>query len=353
MKIDSSVITMQSQHFSATRTEERQSLRAWIGQERPDFEGAQRGRQPAPLPPPVDLSAAGKSAQAAEADAIAQAADAAASDPFLQLIKSMVEWMTGKSIQVFHASQLDATTPTDIPQQPSGRASGPQTPLRVGSGVEYDYHATHEEFEQTTFSAQGSIKTADGSEIAFRLDLSMTRQYREDVDISVRTGDGVRKDPLVVNFDGAVAQLSSQSFRFDLEGKGKAVDVPLLGEGSGYLALDLNGNGKIDSGKELFGPGSSSGFAELARHDGDGNGWIDENDAVFKQLRVWTPAADGGGLLSTLKDRDVGALYLGHTATPFELRSAANVDLGAVRASGVYVSESGQTGSLQEIDLTV
>ena len=68
---------------------------------------------------------------------------------------------------------------------------------------------------------------------------------------------------------------------------------------------------------------------------------------------MWTPTADGGGQLATLKERDVGALYLGHTATPFELRGAANEDLGAVRAGGVYLKESGQIGSLQEIDLTV
>jgi hypothetical protein len=30
----------------------------------------------------------------------------------------------------------------------------------AGFGIEYDYHAVHEEYEQTQFSAQGVVKTA-------------------------------------------------------------------------------------------------------------------------------------------------------------------------------------------------
>ncbi|OHC62645.1 MAG: hypothetical protein A2045_14815 [Rhodocyclales bacterium GWA2_65_20] len=359
MKIASTAVAMQSRHYAATRSEERESLRAWVGKERPDFEGTQRSRRamPAPPPPPpVQISEAGKSAQSAEASAIEQASDAVDNDPMLQLIRAMVEWMTGVAVKVFDGSQLqaDAPPPPEIedPAQAT-EAQAAQPPRPAGFGIEYDYHAVREEVEQTDFSAQGTIRTADGQEIAFRLDLSMSRYYREETNVSVRAGDAVRKDPLVINFNGVAAQLSNRHFRFDLDADGKAEDVPLLGNGSGFLALDLNNNGKIDSGAELFGPASGSGFADLAKYDQDGNGWIDENDAIFKQLLVWTPAAKDGGSLSSLKDRNVGALFLGHTATAFELRGQGNQNLGAVRDSGIYLTESGQAGSLQEIDLSV
>ena len=365
MKIANAAIAMQSRHFSATHDEKSETLRAWVGQQRPDFEGLQRGRrltpQP-PLPPPVQISAAGKSAQSAEASSIQQASDAADNDPFLMLIRAMVEWITGKPVKVFNPAQMQTDAPPAPELQDPNQAQASQAtqqaapaapqPQQAGFGVEYDSHAVHAETEQTSFSVQGTIKTADSQEIAFKLDLSMTRQYREETNVSVRAGDAVRKDPLVINFAGTAAQLSSQRFRFDLNADGKKEDVPLLGDGSGYLALDLNGNGKIDSGAELFGPASGSGFADLAKHDLDHNGWIDENDAIFKQLLVWTPDAKGDGSLSSLKDRNVGALYLGHTSTAFELRGQGNQDLGAVRDSGIYLTESGQAGSLQEIDLT-
>ncbi|MHB1358704.1 MAG: hypothetical protein ACYCWC_03870 [Rhodocyclaceae bacterium] len=46
-------------------------------------------------------------------------------------------------------------------------------------------------------------------------------------------------------------------------------------------------------------------------------------------------------------------LALAHLATPFALRGKDNQDLGQVKASGLYLTESGKAGSLQEIDLTV
>lgn len=353
MKIADAAIAMQGRHFAAARTEEHETLRAWIGQRRPDFEGTQTAPRIEAATPPVQISAAAKSAQSAEVDAIRQANDAVERDPFLLLLKTMIEWMTGEPVKVFDATLLQTDTPPPPPAKSSSAEAAPPTPARAGYGIEYDFHALHEEFEQTNFTAQGTILTADGREIDFRLDLTMTRHYREETHVSLRAGDGVRKDPLVINFAGTAAQLSSQRFKFDLDADGKAEDVPLLVGGSGYLALDLDGNGRVDSGAELFGPASGLGFAELAEHDEDGNGWIDESDDVFKRLLVWTPAADGVGTLAALAERNVGALHLGHAATPFELRGQGNQDLGATRASGIYLTESGEAGTLQEIDLTV
>ena len=60
----------------------------------------------------------------------------------------------------------------------------------------------------------------------------------------------------------------------------------MLGSGSGFLALDKNGNGKIDDGSELFGTKSGDGFADLAEYDSDGNGWIDEKGRVYVLYEV-------------------------------------------------------------------
>ncbi|MDP1957224.1 MAG: hypothetical protein Q8J75_03475, partial [Rhodocyclaceae bacterium] len=73
----------------------------------------------------------------------------------------------------------------------------------------------------------------------------------------------------------------------------------------------------------------------------------------FERLVVWTPAAEGSGTLKTLAELGIGALALAHVATPFALRGSDNKDLGQVKASGLYLTESGKVGSLQEIDLTV
>ena len=338
MKIVDTDVAMASRHTLSVRQETSESLLSWRGNRRPAAAG-ETAATPAP-----QISEPGRAAEAADARS------AADNDPFILLLRTMIEWFTGEPVTIFDASQIDPAAAASTP--PAG-APARQAAAPAGFGIEYDYHALREEFERTDFSATGIVRTADGKEIAFRLDLTMARHYREETNISVRAGDARRKDPLVINFAGNAAQLSNQRFRFDLDADGRADDVPLLGGGSGYLSLDLNANGRIDSGAELFGPASGSGFAELAHYDEDGNGWIDETDAVFNRLRVWTPEATGAGALTTLAARGVGALYLGRVDTAFELRGAANEDLGAVRDTGIYLTESGAAGSLQEIDLSV
>ncbi len=372
MKIDSAGYSLASSHLATTRDESTESLRAWIGNRRPDFDA--HAGTPASA---VSLSAAARAAlaadlqaalanlrppqatqpaQGAQATAIEQSADAVDNDPMLILIKYMVELLTGRPIRVFSAQELqqaDAPPALADPKAATTAAPPQGAPARpAGFGIEYDYHAVHEESEQTLVSAEGTIKTADGREIAFKLDLAMTRSYREETSVSIRLGDAVRRDPLVLNFNGAAAQLADRRFAFDLNSDGAPENLPQLVGGSGYLAIDRNGNDRIDSGRELFGPATNSGFGELAALDADGNRWIDENDPAFKDLRIWTPDAQGAGTLATLAQANVGAIALGHVASPFELRGAGNSSLGAIAASGVFLAEDGKVGTLQEIDLS-
>ena len=52
-------------------------------------------------------------------------------------------------------------------------------------------------------------------------------------------------------------------------------------------------------------------FSELAEYDSDGNGWIDENDEVYDQLKVWVKDENGKDKLLSLKEANVGAICLG------------------------------------------
>lgn len=372
MKIDSASYSLSSSHLAFTRDEAQESLLFWRGDRRPD--AASRGSAPtsivalsstarASLAAEIQRAAAAQSAShavppaptAPTASAVEEAADAVDNDPYLRLIRFMVEMMTGEPVRRLSAKgmkHIDAPTPITAPHAaPNTPAQAPTR--RAGFGIEYDYHAVHEEFEQTLVSAEGIVKTADGKEISFKVDLSMTRSLREETSVSFRAGDAVRKDPLVLNFDGTAAQLSDLRFSFDLDGDGRTENLAMLTGGSGYLAIDRNGNGKIDSGRELFGPATDSGFGELAALDSDGNRWIDENDSAFGVLRIWTPDSQGGGTLETLAQRKVGAIAVDHVASPFELRGAGNRNLGAITASGVYLTEDGRAGSVQEVLLTV
>ncbi|MEF8713647.1 MAG: VCBS repeat-containing protein [Accumulibacter sp.] len=359
MKIAHSEMQMLSSHVAAQRTEVRESMRMWIGAQRPDFEGRGDARAVADQ---VTLSDAGKAA--AQADALEGSTDETESDPRMLLMRALVRMLTGEDVRVFDAAELHAPAAPpalDLPAEAAPVASAAQgehaaaAQRPAGYGVEYDYHASHSEFEQTSFAASGVIKTADGQEIRFDLQLQMSRSYHEESDVSLRLGDATRqkKDPLVINFAGNAAQLSDQRFKFDLDANGTAESINRLASGSGFLTLDRNHDGQINNGSELFGTRSGDGFADLALLDGDGNGWIDENDAAYAQLGVWTPDAGGGGKVLSLKEANVGALSLAHVATAFDLRNGSNETLGQIRSSGVFLQESGGIGSLQQVDLSV
>jgi len=351
MRIASAEMQMASSHASTQHHEVRESLRAWVGERRPE---AAPVPSPRPSGDPVTLSEAGRAAQSGEADAIEAAAEATESDPRLMLLRLMVSMLTGREARIFDASQLKpAEGPPPAPVAPP--AHGRPAPRAAGFGLEYDYHESYSETEHTRFSASGIVRTADGRELAFRLELSMSRSYHEESHVSLRLGDAARqqKDPLVLNFSGTAAQLSDQRFSFDLDADGAADDINRLASGSGFLALDHNNDGKINDGRELFGALSGDGFADLAAYDDDGNGWIDEADDVYGRLRVWTPDADGNGALQTLQDAGVGAIALARVATPFSLRDAGNASLGEVRSSGIFLHEDGAAGTIQQIDLSV
>ena len=122
---------------------------------------------------------------------------------------------------------------------------------------------------------------------------------------------------------------------------------------SGFLAYDRNGDGVINDGSELFGARSGDGFGELSEFDQDGNRWIDENDDIYRNLRIWMVNSDGDPQLFALGEVGVGAIYLNHHDTPFTVKDEENTTLGKVRESGVFLHENGTAGIIQKIDLAV
>lgn len=236
------------------------------------------------------------------------------------------------------------------PQGPRGAQGPPGGPPNGGFGLEYDFYQRYSESERTEFSAAGVVETADGRSINFAVNLSMARSYSTETSISIRAGEQLT-DPLVLNFNGNAAELSSGSFAFDLDSDGEAEEMRFLSGGSGFLAIDRNGDGVINDGSELFGTKSGNGFADLAAYDEDGNQFIDENDSVYSQLRIYNKDAEGNDLISTLAENDVGAIYLGSEETPFSIKDENNETLAQVRRSGVFLKESGGVGTVQQVDL--
>ncbi len=364
MKITDSIMSLQSSHSSSVVDVARESLQVWQQGQEPAVQRSDEGnlgrlrRQASMLlqHPPVSA----KAAETPQAPTGAEQALSSGEEPLddgnkleISLIKLLVERFTGRSIQVVTPGDLKAAS-TQSAAHPHHHHTHRQADEgeREGWGMVYQNYRSHSESEQTSFQAQGVVLTADGREIAIDLQLNMSREFFSESTLTLRAGDAL-KDPLVVNFSGNAVALTQQTFSFDIDADGISEQIHFVTPDSGFLALDRNQDGVINDGSELFGALSGNGFADLAGSDVDGNGWIDENDPIFESLRIWSKSADGQDQLVGLGAKGIGAIFLGHVTTPFDLKDQNNQLNGVVRDSGLYLQESGGVGTVQQIDLVV
>lgn len=361
MKIAESAIQLASSHTAIQYQERQESLTVWKnGKEakRAEHKNVKehalkhQAQQLAKEASKVSLSQAAQQRVAevpeSSESVVPGEAEKLMSDLNMRILKALFERLTGRhfrTIDAVAAQQAQAAEETTTPpaEQPAGNQND--------WGLLYEHREVYHESETTQFAAQGVVTTADGQQIEIGIEMNMSRSFTSVVEETLQAGEVRLKDPLVLNFDGSAAQLTQKTFSFDIDADGSDDQVAFVGPRSGLLALDANSDGAINDGKELFGALSGDGFADLAVYDGDQNGWIDENDTIFSQLRIWMKTASGEDQLFALAEKGVGAIYLGRVDTPFSIKDTENALQGQVRATGLFLHEDGRVGAMQQLDL--
>lgn len=396
MRIAQSQVDLTSLHQAYTLDKTTSTMQAWVG-ERPASAsartattfGASAGRaavarisdEASQAASAAQRSAASRASQARQTRALISAGSAqvaspkttrpgsASSDPLtddpkLALLVMLIEHFTGRKVHLVgpgdvptdaqataqQAGQQAAAAAQANAAQASAAQAAQAQPAQQGWGVEVHVEQVHQETEATSYQAAGQVVTQDGRAIAFDFSLAMHRDEVETQNLDITAGDAVRKiDPIALKIGAGPVGLSDATMSFDLDADGTAERVALPSAGTYFLAIDRNGNGRIDDGSELLGPTSGDGFGELRALDGDGNGWIDENDAAYARLTLWSgPDAP----TSSLGAAGVGALYVADSAsTPFEV-GGSDRQLGQMVSSSIYLTESGHAGALQQVDLS-
>lgn len=157
--------------------------------------------------------------------------------------------------------------------------------------------------------------------------------------------------PIVLNIGNGGYRLSGKDdpVLFDIDATGAPVRIAWTAAGApmAFLALDRNGNGRIDDGAELFGnhtpvPGgvAANGFDALAQYDANHDGWVDAGDPIWPSLLLWTDLNHDGisqpSELSPLASGDVIGINLAYhwtgrrdpTGNTFRYESQVRMDIG-------------------------
>ena len=223
--------------------------------------------------------------------------------------------------------------------------------VNVWNVTRYD-SVTYKEEESMVFETVGKVLTADGRSIDFNMQLEMSREFQETTECLTKETEVIMTDPLVINLGTNPIGVSDQKWKFDIDGDGKEDNISMLSKGSGFLAYDKNGDRKINNGLELFGAKSGNGFLDLMEYDEDGNGWIDEKDSIYSKLSVWVKDDAGTDKMLSLKEANVGAIYLANQRTEFSLMADDEKKQNAqIRRTGLFLTEEGMAKSIQQLDM--
>lgn len=218
--------------------------------------------------------------------------------------------------------------------------------------AELDMVSCYNESEKTSFSTTGSVVTSDGRSMDFQLNLQMSRSFTQYYEESYQMPDLQLCDPLVINLDMEAAEMTDQTFYFDIDADGVKDNIHRLNGKSGYLALDKNGDGKINDGTELFGTKSGDGFKDLQKYDTDHDGWIDEDDDIWDKLTIWSQDENGNDVLCHLEEKGVGAICLQSADTQYAQQDKVSGEInGVIRRTGMFLFENGMAGTVQHLDV--
>ena len=157
--------------------------------------------------------------------------------------------------------------------------------------------------------------------------------------------------PLVLSFDaGQPVRLEAASHKFRLSDGSTPFEWPTAR--TPWLAMDRDGNGRIDDGGELFGCTERNGFEALAELDSNRDGMIDRSDCAWGKLLVWRDR-DGNGLseageLRAAADEGLVGISLDYGVAP---RCDARGNCERERAEFRWVDERGSVRAGVVIDV--
>ena len=181
-----------------------------------------------------------------------------------------------------------------------------------------------------------------------------------------------RRDPLVLDLDGdgitTSAINTAAPILFDQESAGIKTATGWIASGEAIVVRNLNGNGKIDSGRELVGDNTvltcglragqiaSNGFEALADLDSNSDSKFDIADTAYASVKLWKDANQNGiseaGELFTFEQLSVNSINLSTAASNVNLVNGSGQATGNTQTfTGTFTKTNGITGAAGTAEL--
>ena len=171
-----------------------------------------------------------------------------------------------------------------------------------------------------------------------------------------------QSSPLVVDLDGDGIETlgSGVGIYFDHDNNGFSEDTGWVGKDDGLLVRDINGNGQIDNGTELFGNNTllsngekaKNGFEALKELDSNNDNVFDQNDAAWNEVKVWKDGNSNGvvddGELLTMEQAGITGVdlnYVDHNYNGDHSDEHGNT----CKQEGTFTKTDGSTGQISDI----
>ncbi len=164
--------------------------------------------------------------------------------------------------------------------------------------------------------------------------------------------------PLVLDLDGnGIDTLSvNQGVLFDHAGAGSRTQTGWVGGKDGLLVRDLNSDGVINDGRELFGQGTllasgntaQHGYQALAAMDTNLDGVISAADNGFSSLMVWSETVSAGNAAGSGKLQSLAELGIASISLSYQQSDVLN-NGNLVGLMGSYTAADGQIHAMGDV----
>ncbi|CAG1002431.1 partial Bifunctional hemolysin/adenylate cyclase, partial [Methylophilaceae bacterium] len=172
--------------------------------------------------------------------------------------------------------------------------------------------------------------------------------------------NGISKvsSPLILDLDGNGVETTiiGDGAYFDFESDGHSEATAWVGSDDALLVRDLNNDGRIDVGSELFGADTylsngmraANGFQALADLDTNFDGIVDQFDEQFATLKLWKDE-NGNGISESTELYELAELGVSSLNVEYQVSNYVDSNGNQHKQLGTYTSTDGNSYSMTDV----